>query len=94
MTEVQSLIELGKFAGSLTVTGLLLVGFWLLITGKLKTEGHHKEVVDTLRESEERGWAAAGKAQVELAEINKVNNKLADSLAELTRTLVVEPRRR
>lgn len=91
---MEVLDALNKLGNNLTIFGVLVIFIWVIISGKLKTEGHHQEVVETLKESEARGWAAAGKAQTELAEINKVNDKLADSLAELTRTLVVEPRRR
>lgn len=90
---MEALDALNKLGNNLTIFGVLIIFIWIIVSGKLKTEGHHTEVVAAIQSDADRGWLAAGEARKELAEINKVNDKLADSLGELTRTIVADTSR-
>lgn len=78
---------LSGLAGSVTGTTVLLAGLWAILNGRLKTDKHHKEVVDTIEKSEARAWGMVDKLTEARADENAVLEKLAGSVHEVTNTV-------
>lgn len=75
-------------ASSISVLGLMGVFLYLVVTGRLKTAGHHDEVVKVISDERDRALSTAEKLQTELAANVQVNQQLADAMKDLTRTVV------
>lgn len=78
---------IGDIAGSLTGTGALIYALYAVITGKVKTGEHHKEVVDTLEASEKRAWGMVNELTEARSQDNLVMEKLAESIRSMNNTV-------
>jgi hypothetical protein len=74
---------IAQVAGSLTITGLLLIIVWAYASGKIPTQGEIKRIED----SEKRAWEQAAEAKDALKANNQVMERMADTVAHLRETI-------
>lgn len=74
------LTGIAQLAGSLTVSGVLLIGLWAVVTGRVPTRGELQRVID----SEQRAWGEVEKAQQELAANNRAIEQAATNVGQAT----------
>lgn len=72
-----------KLAEGLTATLVLIYGLWAIITGKLKTQGHHDEVIAEKDKSLDRALATIE----ELTDAQTKNNAVLEKFSEALRGL-------
>jgi|SRR5690348_4966526 len=80
---------IGGIAGSITGTSALVAWIWALAVGKLKTEGHHKEVVEQYKTSEQRAWNMVAQLTAEREKDNEVLEKFSENIRDMISTVSV-----